>query len=180
MPWEIAAFTPHLPIYSPNPPTGQLSPFTPPQPGGAAPSNLEYCLGHDGDSVLSGNTTHPMETQTDGDDEAQSVEKRRYDAHKTHIYESWVLLKKDGLLIEDTAAALHNNELAIRLGEEFDAESARVQAIFRATGSNHRPNDYHRLVSLLTTFEWLSADARTLNKVNIGIGNGNVLVIERE
>ncbi len=172
MPWEIAAFTPHLPIYSPNPPTGPHAPYTPPQPGGS--SNGACAFGHEGDSVLSGNTTNPIETRTDGDDE------RRYDAHKEHLYESWVSLKDDAQIVPDTVAALHTNALAQQLAREIDTELARVQAIFRATGSNHRPGDYRKLVDYLIYFEWLSADARTLNKVNIGIGNGNVLVLERE
>jgi hypothetical protein len=179
-PWGLNPYLTNLPISTPSPIAGQWSPLATPALGGHPPNPIACQLGHEGESLLSQNETRPMDTQTDDLSVTSEIaEERIYHAHKKHLYELWALLKEDGLLIEETVAALHNNELAIQLGEEFDAESARVQAIFRATGSNHRPNDYHRLVSLLTNFEWLSADARTLNKVNIGIGNGNVLAIER-
>ena len=166
---------PNVSTNSPSPITGAHSPFTPAQPGGAAPSPIACAFGHEGDSVLSGNTTTNMssqEVQTEtGDDE----EKRRYDAHKVHLYESWVSVKDDGHIVPDTVAALHTDELALQLETELDAELDRVQAIFRTTGSNHRPDEYRKLMDYLVSFVWLSEDARTLNKVQITIGSGNLL-----
>ena len=206
MPWDIftgPTHIPHLPISSPIP-QGQWSPFVTPQHGGPVHLPSPVACGIMGEeSALSANITIPVLASEDESalsanttvvyEEHWDERKRgRYEKHIQGLYELWNLLRDDGNIIRKTATLLKTVDdgprilgrdvpdgdgLLHQLMQHFYKERARVDAVFQATGGNHRFDDYNSLSHYLINFDWLSPEADELNLLGIDIGPGNLLAL---
>lgn len=155
VPWDV--HTPPIPTYSQNPPTGPHAPYTPAQPGG--PSTGACASGHEGDSVLSGNTTI---------DPTQSRDARL-------LLEAWVVVAREGQttgIWATEGATPHKAEQRKRILDEIQ----RVNLVFAETGGAHRPDEFGAILRYLSTFRWHPDDKKFANRVNLK-SNGDYIVM---
>jgi hypothetical protein len=181
MPWDHL-FTPNLPISTPSPIAGQWSPLaTPPYKpptGGRLPDVIACELGHEGESILSANTTVDLDAIPEEMAMNAQLAKRRYDEQKKYLYNAWHSHRDYATSLRAQVYVLNDDhEQAEQLVREFFAERERVDKIFEATDGNFDPADYNKLIFHLNNFSWLpTSDADELGKVKIDMGVGNVIV----